>query len=123
MKYTCALLALNSLVLIGLQPQIATATTLYTGEDLPENQGWLVPGAIQSNGFPILDISNFQTVDPDTKAFTLQTNDIDPNSDSLAGYLGYTNNFPQPPSFSELQLVNSGFPELNADEGYSIFLM
>lgn len=121
MKCTCALLALNSLVLIGLQPQIATATTLYTGEDLPEKQGWLVPGAIQSNGVPISDISDFQTVDPVTEAFTLQTNDIDSNSDSFAGYLGYTNNFAQPPSFSELQLVNSGFPELNADEGYSIF--
>lgn len=121
MKDTCALLALNSLVLIGLQPQIATATTLYTGEDLPEKQGWLVPGAIRSDGVPISNISDFQTVNPDTKAFTLQTNDIDPNSDSFGGYLGYTNHFAQPPSFSQLQLVNSGFPELNADDGYSIF--
>ena len=121
MKYTCALFALNSLVLVGLQPQIATATTLYTGEDLPEKQGWLVPGAIQSDGVPISDVSDFQIVDPVTEAFTLQTHNIDPNSDSFAGYLGYTNHFAQPPSFSELQLVNSEFPELNTDDGYSIF--
>lgn len=121
MKYTCALLALNSLVLVGLQTQIATATTLYTGEGLPENEGWLVPGAIQSDGNPILDISDYQTVDPVTEAFTLQTYNIDSDGDSFAGYLGYTNHFTQPPGFSELQLVNNGFPELNADNGYSIF--
>lgn len=121
MKYTCALLALNSLVLVGLQTQIATATTLYTGEGLPENQGWLVPGAIQSDGVPISDISDYQTVDPVTEAFTLQTYNIDPDGDSFAGYLGYTNHLAQPPGFSELQLVNNGFPELNADNGYSIF--
>lgn len=121
MKYTCALLALNSLVLVGLQTQIATATTLYTGEGLPENEGWLVPGGIQSDGNLILDISDYQTVDPVTEAFTLQTHNIDSNGDSLAGYLGYSNHFAQPPSFSELQLVNNEFPELNADDGYSIF--
>ncbi len=121
MKYTCALFALNSLVLVGLQPQIATATTLYTGEDLPEKQGWLVPGAIQSDGVPISDVSDFQIVDPVTKAFTLQTHNIDPNSNSFAGYLGYTNYFAQPPIFSELQLVNSEFSELNIDDGYSVF--
>ena len=121
MKYTCALLAINFLVLVGLQPQNVTATTLYSGEGLPENEGWLVPGAIQSNGNPILDVSDFQTVDDVSSAFTLQTHNIDPDSDSFAGYLGYTNYSAQPPSFSELQLVNNGFPELNADNGYSIF--
>ena len=120
MKYTCALLAINFLVLVGLQPQNVTATTLYSGEGLPENEGWLVPGGIQSNGNPISEVSDFQTVDSVTEAFTLQTYNIDPNS-NIAGYLGYTNHFAQPPGFSELQLVNNEFPELNADNGYSIF--
>lgn len=132
MKYTYALLALNSLFLVGLQPQIASASTLstvlYDSSGLPEDDTprWLAPGAIDSNGFPITDINSFQTVDSTTNAFTLQTNNIDSSSDT-AGYLGYSNytavaNTDTPNPFDvKLELVNPAFPVLNADDSYSVF--
>ena len=96
MKYTCALLALNSLLVVGLQPQAATATILYSGSGFPEAELWLVPGAINSSGFPIDPVPN-RSFDPVTNAVIVQTENIDSTS-STAGYFGYTNQIPNPAS-------------------------
>lgn len=122
MKYTCALLALNSLFLVGLQPQIASATTLYNGSGLPENQTpqWLAPGAIDSNGFPITSFTTTTVAD----GITVKTDDID-SSSATAGYLGYSNYTATADTLNpfdvKLKLINPNFPTLNADDGYSVF--
>ena len=125
MKYLPALLAINSLLALGLQPQIASATTLYNGSGLPEEQGWIAPGAVGSNGLPIATFN----VTPGTDGVTVQTDNIDSSSGATAtsGYLGYSNYTASPntatpdPFDAELNLINPAFPVLNADDGYSIF--
>lgn len=106
MKYTYALLALNSLFVIGLQPQIASASTLlYDGKGLPESQGWLIPGAIQSNGLPTF------------LSETAVSGGVEVDSDANgAEYAGYSNYNPFINAF-----VNPNFPTLDSDSGYSIF--
>lgn len=106
MKYSYALLALNSLISIGLQPQIASASTLlYDGNGLPEAQGWLIPGAIQSNGFPT------------SLSGTVVPGGVEVDSDANgAEYAGYSNYNPLTNTF-----VNPNFPTLDSDSSYSIF--
>lgn len=106
MKYFYALLTLNTLISLALQPQIASASTLlYDGNGLPDAQNWLIPGAIQSNGFP--------TSLGETVVFEGVEVDSDANGAEYAGYSNYnplTNTF-----------VNPNFPTLDSDSGYSIF--
>ena len=123
MKYLPALLAINSLLIVGLQHQKASATTLYSGTGLPENQSpqWLAPGAIDSNGFPIATFN----ATTGTDGVTVQTDNIDssPGATATSGYLGYSNYTADTsnPFDIKLELVNPSFPILNADDGYSVF--
>ena len=109
MKYTHALLALNTLVLIGLQPQIASASTLlYDGNGLPENQTpqWLALGALNSSGIPITTFSG-----------TAVSEGVEVDSDADgAEYAGYSNYNPLTETF-----INPDFPTLDFSSGYSIF--
>jgi hypothetical protein len=119
MKSIRAFLALNSLFFVCLQPQIATATTLYNGSGRPEAQGWLIPGGIKSSGIPLVNITPYQTIE--SNGITIRTNNIEPTVSPSAGYLGYSNHTANFRNLSELQLVNSGFPTLDINIGYSIF--
>ena len=119
MKYTCALLVLNSLFVVGLQPQTATAKTLYSGSGFPQNETpqWLIGRGINSSREIITpDLS----LDPITNSVVVKTENID-DSSPTAGYFGYTNQIPSIFTTSGLSLLNSKFPVLNADAGYSIF--
>ena len=125
MKSILTLLGISSVIVINSKPVKAITTTLYDGSNQPEFQGWLAPGGINSDGsfktYPD-DIAPLQTVDGTTAAFSLQTQDIDSSSNSIIkGYLGYSNHTVNPLDLSQLQLVNSSFPTLDADEGYSVF--
>lgn len=116
MKNTSIWIALSSLAIATP----ATATTLYNGTGLPELQGFLAPGAISAGGLPI-NPTPFQSVDSITGTFSFGSVGIDTTigATNTNGYFGYSNYLPN--LLGDLDLVNTAFPSLDADNGYSVF--
>ncbi|MDJ0533839.1 MAG: hypothetical protein QNJ70_15340 [Xenococcaceae cyanobacterium MO_207.B15] len=108
MKFILALLSISSIFCIYSKSVDALTKTLYDGSGLPENDSpqWLTPGALLSTGEPI-PLATGTAV-----AGGVQ---VDSNANS-AEYFGYSNYNPLTSSF-----VNSSFPNLNQNSGYSIF--
>lgn len=103
---------LSSFLIVGTKPVSALSKILYSGSGFPESEGYLAPGAINSSGIPVLNTNDYITtvtngVDVDTRI---------ENPSSGTGYLGYSNYNPYSGSF-----INSSFPDLDRDRGYSIF--
>ncbi|MDJ0745785.1 MAG: hypothetical protein QNJ32_20820 [Xenococcaceae cyanobacterium MO_167.B27] len=107
MKFILALLSISSIFCIYSKSVDALTKTLYDGSGLPENDSpqWLTPGALLSSGFPT-------TLAGTAVAGGVQ---VDSNANS-AEYSGYSNYNPLTSSF-----VNSSFPTLDQNSGYSIF--
>lgn len=109
-KYIISLLAFSTITIAKTNLVQALSVNLYDGSDLPENQGYLSPAALNSAGMPVSSQRN------------IVPNGIEIDSDANnAEYSGYTNHLPNPSNPSELILINSTFPNLNQDIGYSIF--
>lgn len=107
MKSFLVLLGISSVISFSSTPVNALTKTLYNGSGLPENNSpqWLTPGALLSTGLPtVLDGT------PVTGGVQ-----IDSNANN-AEYSGYSNYNPLTSSF-----VNSSFPTLDQNTGYSIF--
>ena len=116
-KYIITLLALSSIWLGKPNPTKALSVELYDGSGFPENQGWLDRGAIQSSGSPVFPTPTGTVV---SDGILIDTR-IEGNS-SGNGYLGYSNYNPATSSFvSESSPINSPFPTLDRNQGYSIF--
>lgn len=109
-KYIITLLAVSSLCIGKSNPVQALAVNLYDGSGLPENQGYLAPGAINVN-------PTIQEVNPSGSGVSINTNE----NGTGTGYFGYSNHIPNPSNTTELLLVNPVFPTLNANNGYSLF--
>ena len=109
-KYLISFLALSSIWIAETNPVQALSVNLYDGSGLPETQGYLAPAALNSIGSPVSPQS------------TIVANgiEVDSNANS-AEYSGYTNHLPKLSNPSELVPINSAFPNLNQDSGYSIF--
>ena len=109
-NYVVNLLVLSSLSILATNSAQAFSVTLYNGSGNPEEQGYLAPGALNSSGLPV----DFQG--------TVVTDGIEVDSNANeAEYSGYSNHVPNPSAPSQLVLVNSEFPNLEQDSGYSIF--
>ena len=110
-KYLISLLTLSSIWIVKTNPVQALSVNLYDGSGLPENQGWLDRGAIQSSGLPLVPTPTATVV---SNGILMDTR-IENNS-SGNGYFGYSNYNPATSSF-----INSSFPTLDRNQGYSIF--
>lgn len=109
-KYIITLLALSTISIVKTNPVRALSVNLYDGSGFPEEQGYLVPAALSSSGIPV----------PPQRTVVTDGIEIDSNANN-AEYSGYTNHIPNPLNPSELVLINSNFPDLNQNSGYSIF--
>lgn len=109
-KQILSILSLSSILLFKTNPAQALSINLYNGSGLPESQNYLAPAALDSAG---------QSVSMQTSIVTNGVA-IDSNANN-AEYSGYTNHLPNPLNPSELVPINSGFPNLDRDTGYSIF--
>ncbi|MDJ0650064.1 MAG: hypothetical protein QNJ60_15340 [Xenococcaceae cyanobacterium MO_188.B19] len=107
MKLTLTLLSITSIIFINSNPVTALTKTLYDGSGIPEANSpqWLTPGALTTSG-------GLTVLDGTVVAGGVE---IDSNGNS-AGYSGYSNYSPLIPGF-----VNTSFPTLDQDNGYSIF--
>ena len=112
-KFTVSLLALSTIWSLETNPAKALSVNLYNGSGKPEDQGWLDRGAIQSSGVPLLPIP---TGTDDPNGIFIDTR-IE-NESSGNGYFGYSN---YNPAVSLSSPINSAFPTLDRNEGYSIF--
>ena len=111
-KYLISLYILSSVLLVNTNPVRALSVNLYDGSGLPEAQGYLAPAALNSTGIPVIP----QVTDNGAnKGIT-----VDSNANN-AEYSGYTNQLPNPSNLSQLVPINPAFPNLNQDNGYSIF--
>ncbi len=109
-KQIVSILSLSSILLFKTNPAQALSINLYNGSGLPENQNYLAPAALDSAG---------QSVSMQTSIVTNGVA-IDSNANN-AEYSGYTNHLPNPLNPSGLVPINSSFPRLDRDIGYSIF--
>ena len=107
MKFILALLSIGSIFCISSKPANALTTILYDGSGAPEfdSPPWLAPGAINSSG-GIAALSGTSV----TGGFQIDSNA------SGEEYSGYSNYNPFTSGF-----VNSSFPTLDNNSGYSIF--
>lgn len=112
MKFILALLTASTLIAIETKSANAIVQSLYDGSGLPQNNSpqWLIPGAIDANG----NIINAKTTAVSGGV------EIDSNATGFNGnaaeYSGYSNYNPLTSTF-----VNSSFPTLDRNSGYSIF--
>jgi hypothetical protein len=110
MKLILATATVSLGFLAGINPAQAFSLSLYDGtnvaQPLPGQQGQLIGGALQSNGFPTpLDETALSPgVFVDTSA-------------NSAEYAGYSNFIPVPPSGS---FVNPTFPALDRNVGFTL---
>ena len=109
-KQIVSILSLSSILLFKTNPTQALSVNLYNGSGLPESQNYLDSAALDSAGQPVLM----------QKSIVANGVAIDSNANN-AEYSGYTNHLPNPLNPSELVPINSGFPRLDRDTGYSIF--
>ncbi|MGK7948561.1 MAG: hypothetical protein AB4368_07095 [Xenococcaceae cyanobacterium] len=105
-----SILSLSSILLFQTNPTQALSVNLYNGSGLPESQNYLDSAALDSAGQPVLM----------QKSIVANGVEIVSNANN-AEYSGYTNHLPNPLNTSELVPINSGFPRLDRDTGYSIF--
>ena len=113
-KFTISLLALSTIWIVETNPVKALSVNLYDGSGKPEDQGWLDKGAIHNPAFA----TPTGTEDPNGIFFDTRIE----NNSSGHGYFGYSNYNPSTSSFvSESSPINSPFPTLDRNKGYSIF--